>query len=154
MSTVSLWARRDPFTDFDVLVRSAFGADVRGTRTAFTPAAEVARDGDDAVVRLELPGLELGRDVTVEVDRGRLVVRGERRDERTEEANGRTLREVRYGSFYRAFELPAHVDSDAIAASYDAGVLTVRIAGAHVGGHARRIEVTSGQQPKTEPIES
>jgi HSP20 family molecular chaperone IbpA len=154
MSTVSLWARRDPFADFDALVRSAFGTDARGARVAFIPAAEVARDGDDAVVRLELPGLDLNRDVTVEVDRGRLVVRGERRDERTEEANGRTLREVRYGSFYRAFELPSHVGSDAVAASYDAGVLTVRIAGAHAGSQARRIEVTAGATPKTDSVES
>lgn len=140
MSTLSLWSRRDPFAEFDALFRAA--REPRG----FVPAAEVERDGDDAVVRLELPGLDAERDVTVEIDGGRLVVRGERRDERTEERDGRSLREVRYGSFRRSFGLPAHVTADAVTASYDAGVLSVRIAGVHAGSGARQIPVTSGRQ--------
>lgn len=147
MSTLSLWTRRDPFTEFDALIRDAFGA--AATRptarlTGFTPAAEVVRDGDDALVRLELPGLDVENDVTVEVDRGRLVVRGERRDERAEERDGRSLREVRYGSFQRSFALPTHVTADAVSATYDAGVLQVRVTGAYAGSEARRIAVTSG----------
>ena len=140
MKTVSLWTRRDPFADFDALVRNAFGPTAR--TTGFTPAAEVSRDGDDAVVRLELPGVDVTDDVTVEVDRGRLVVRGERRDERSEDKDGRTLREVRYGSFHRSFALPTHVTADAVSASYDAGILTVRVAGAHAGTQAHRIEIS------------
>jgi HSP20 family protein len=81
----------------------------------------------------------------------RLVVRGERRDERAEDHDGRTLREVRYGSFRRAFALPAHVSADAVTASYDAGVLTVRVAGAYTGTQARRIPVTTGTAPALEP---
>jgi HSP20 family protein len=138
MSTLSLWTRRDPFAEFDALFRAA-----RETH-GFVPAADVERDGDDAVVRLELPGLDAERDVTVEIDGGRLVVRGERRDERTEERGGRSLREVRYGSFRRSFGLPAHVTSDAVTASYDAGVLTVRVGGAYAGKDARQIPVSTG----------
>jgi HSP20 family protein len=141
MSTLSLWTSRDPFAELDALFR---GVGEPTTRRGFVPAAEVERDGDDAVVRLELPGLDAERDVTVEIDGGRLVVRGERRDERTEERAGRRLREVRYGSFRRSFGLPAHVTADAVTASYDAGVLTVRIAGAHAGSGAHRIPVATG----------
>lgn len=147
MSTLSLWTRFDPFAEFDALVRNAFGP-VATRRNGFVPAAEIARDGDDAVVRVELPGLDVDRDVTVEVDRGQLVVRGERRDERTEEQDGRSLREVRYGSFFRSFALPQHVTADAISASYDAGVLTVRVAGAYAGTGAKKIAVTSGAGAK------
>jgi HSP20 family molecular chaperone IbpA len=125
MSSLSLWTRRDPFAEFDAFFRAA--REPRG----FVPAAEVVRDGDDAVVRLELPGLDPERDVAVEIENGRLVVRGERRDERSEERGGRSVREVRYGSFRRSFVLPEHVTADAVSASYDAGVLTVRVAGAH-----------------------
>ena len=110
---------------------------------AFTPAAEIAKDGDDAVVRLELAGVEVDKDVNVELDRGRLVIHGERRDENAEDKDGRTLREVRYGSFRRSFSLPAHVTGDAISASYDAGVLTVRVAGAYKGAEAQRIAIES-----------
>lgn len=141
MSNLALWAERDPFVRFDALVREAFGP---ATRRDFVPAAEVVRDGDDAVVKVELPGLDPTSDVTVEVDRGRLVIRGERRDERAETKSGRTLREVRYGSFRRAFELPAHVTAGAISASYDAGVLSVRVAGAYAGETPQRIAVTTG----------
>ena len=81
--------------------------------------------------------------MTVEVDRGHLVVRGERRDERSEDKDGRTLREVRYGSFHRSFALPTHVSADAVSASYDAGVLTVRVAGAYTGREAQRIAITA-----------
>ena len=134
MSKVTLWAR--PTWEIDRWVKE-------GVFNGFTPAAEIVKDGEDAVVRLELPGVDVDKDVNVEVDRGQLVIHGERRDERAEENEGRTLREVRYGSFRRSFKLPAHVTSDAISASYDAGVLTVRVAGAHAGAEAQRIAIES-----------
>jgi HSP20 family protein len=134
MSNVTLWAR--PAWEIDRWVKE-------GVLDGFTPAAEIVKDGEDAVVRLELPGVDVAKDVNVELDRGRLVIHGERRDERSEEKDGRTLREVRYGSFRRSFKVPAHVTSDAISASYDAGVLTVRVAGAHKGAEAQRITIES-----------
>lgn len=137
MSNLALWRSRDPFADFDSLVRRTFGP----VPTGFVPAAEVERDGDDAVVRLELPGLDVAKDVTVEVDRGRLVVHGERRDERSEKADGRIRSEVRYGSFRRVFGLPKQVNAEAISASYDAGVLTVRVSGAYAGSEPQKIVI-------------
>ncbi len=146
MSNVTLWAR--PGWDIDRWVRDFFGPAAANDWFAgdFTPAAEVVKDGDDAVVRLELAGVDVDKDVNVELDRGRLVIHGERRDERASEdpaKDGRTLREVRYGSFRRSFKLPAHVTSEAISASYDAGVLTVRVAGAYTGTQAQRIAIDS-----------
>lgn len=143
MSTLTLWTRRDPFAEFDAILRQAFGQ--AGPRERFTPRAEIARDGEDAVVRLELPGVDVEKDVTVEIQDSRLVVRGERRDERAEERDGRSLREVRYGSFSRSFGLPAHVSADAVAATYDAGVLTVRVAAAYSGTGARQIPVSAAK---------
>lgn len=153
MSAVSVWTRRDPFADFDALVRRAFGPTTAlpTVRSAFTPAAEVDRDGDDAVVRVEVPGVDVEKDVTVEVDRNRLVIRGERRDERAESSAGRSVRELRYGRFARAFTLPAHVTAESVSANYDAGVLTVRVSGAYAGTAARRIPVTAGAAPAELP---
>jgi HSP20 family molecular chaperone IbpA len=144
-----LMTRRDPFAEFDAVIRRAFPARSGFATSAFTPAAEVLRDGDDAVVRLELPGLDLDKDVTVELDRGHLVVRGERLDKHSDErtdGNGtvRYLREMRYGSFRRSFTLPEHVTAEALSASYDAGVLSVRVAGAYAGTEPRKIVVTAG----------
>ena len=50
----------------------------------FRPAAELSRDGEDAVLRLELPGIDPDKDVAVEITEGRLVVSGERRDGRAD----------------------------------------------------------------------
>src|ERR671910_1642557 len=105
MTTLTLLGRRDPFAEFDALVRTAFAP--RLVRiNGFTPAADVTRDGDDALVRVELPGLDVERDVTVEVDRGTLVVRGERRDEKSEESGGGGLPGGGYGALLRAFSPP------------------------------------------------
>jgi HSP20 family protein len=142
MSNVTLWAR--PTWSADRWVRDFFGpAAADDWFKGFRPGAEIAKDGDDAVVRVDLPGVDVEKDVNVEVDKGQLVIHGERRDERTEDQEGRTLSEVRYGSFRRSFRLPAHVTGEAISASYDAGVLTVRVAGAYKGSAAQRIAIES-----------
>ena len=145
MSNLTLWSR--PASDVDRWMRDFCGpaattAWIKPVASGFSPAAEIAKDGEDAVVRLELPGVDVEKDVNVEVDHGRLVIHGERRDEHAEEKDGRTLREVRYGSFRRSFQLPAHVSGEAVSATYDAGVLTVRVAGAYAGAQAQRIEIT------------
>ena len=151
MSNVTLWTR--PAWNTDRWVRDFFGPATANdwasaAKSAVNPAVEVARDGDDALIRVDLPGVDVDKDVTVEVDKNRLVIRGERRDERTEERTEdggevRTLTEVRYGSFHRSFGLPAHVTGEAVSAGYDAGVLTVRVAGAHKGAEPQRIAIDS-----------
>ena len=141
MSTLSLRTRRDPFfNEFDALVRSTLNP---GQNLAFTPAVETVRDGDDVIVRLELPGVDVSEDVSVEVVSGRLVVKGERRDERSEDAESgqRRIREIRYGSFERTFSLPSHVTAEAVSASYDAGILNVRVAGVYAGTEPTRISI-------------
>ena len=89
MSNLALWSR--PAWDTDRWLRDFFGpAATDGLEQAeptsgFNPAAEIVKDGDDAVVRLELPGVDVEKDVNVEVDKGRLVIHGEHRDEHAEE---------------------------------------------------------------------
>lgn len=141
MSTLAL--RNRPAWDVDRWVRDFFGSATAEDWFAggFTPAVEIVKDGDDALVPVELPGVDVDKDVNVELERGYLVIHGERRDERAEHKDGRRLREMRCGSFRRSFRLPAHVTGDAISASYDAGVLTVRVAGAHTGAEAQRIAI-------------
>ena len=142
MSNLTVWARpaAQNIWNLDRWVNDFFGpATVHDW--SFRPAAEIVKDGDDAVVRIELPGVDVEKDVHVEVDRGALIIHGERRDEHSEEKNGRTLREVRYGSFRRAFALPSHVTGDTVTATYEAGVLTVKVAGAYTGSEPQRIAI-------------
>jgi len=139
--------RRDPlFAEFDNLVRAAFGpATSTGVsrQNGFSPAAEAHRDGDDAVIRLELPGVSTD-DVTVEVKGRHLVISGSRRDQREEQNEGRRFSEFRYGSFTRSFRLAPSVSAEAVSASYDAGVLTVRVAGAYAEAEGHKIEISNG----------
>ncbi|HEY3530684.1 MAG TPA: Hsp20/alpha crystallin family protein [Nocardioides sp.] len=159
MSNTVSRRQRDPFfREFDNLVRAAFGPSTstgsgrtlsRSTPSgsasglSFSPAAEAHREGDDAVIRLELPGVSTD-DVTVEVKGRHLVISGSRRDQREEQGEGRRFSEFRYGSFTRSFRLSPSVTAEAVSASYDAGVLTVRVAGAYAETEGHRIEISTG----------
>ncbi len=148
MST-TLSRRRDPlFAEFDNLVRAAFGpstATGASGQVGFSPAAEAHRDGDDAVIRLELPGVSTD-DVTVEVKGRHLVISGSRRDQRSDgsEKSGRRFSEFRYGTFTRSFRLAPSVTAEAVSASYDAGVLTVRVTGAYAEAEGHKVEISIG----------
>jgi HSP20 family protein len=139
-----VWTRRSPFAEFDALVRQSFGPAASWPTPGFVPAAEIVKDGNDALVRLDLPGVDVDQDVTVEVERGTLAVSGERRDERAEPTGDESVarREVRYGKFRRTFALPTHVTGDAISASYNAGILTIKVAGAYADAETQKIEIT------------
>jgi HSP20 family molecular chaperone IbpA len=151
-NTMSRRARDPFFAEFDQLVRTAFGPSVTTGLprvSGFSPAAEAHRDGDDAVIRLELPGVSTD-DVTVEVKGRHLVVSGSRRDQREEtaEQSGRRFSEFRYGSFTRSFRLAPSVTAEDVTASYDAGVLTVRVTGAYAETAGHKIEISTGSTPE------
>jgi HSP20 family protein len=139
MSTLNLW--QDPFADVEQLVRTVFGTPPERPQ-GWTPASEVFRDGDDAVVRVELPGLDPATDVSVEIERGHLVIRGERHEQGERPPGRASVREMRYGAFRRVFRLPDHVTPEHLKASYDAGLLTVRVGGAYTP--PRPVQVTIG----------
>ena len=138
--------RFDPFSvlarmdrEFDELVRRGWGAGrpAGAAMAGFVPAVEVVREGEDVVVRVELPGVDVERDVAIEVERGKLVISGERRDlaaERAAEGEGDEsrrllVRELRYGQFRREFALPAGISPEQVQTSYAAGLLDVRVRG-------------------------
>ena len=133
---------RDPFREVDTLLK-AFAPQPVVQPAGYAPVADGYRDGEDAVIKLDLPGVAI-EDVDVEVVSGRLVVSGERRDQRAEETEGRRFREVRYGAFKRSFRLGSQVSADRVSASYDAGVLTVRVADAYAKPAGQKIEISAG----------
>ena len=134
-----LWS---PFgSEFDALVRRAFAAPL-GMGRPFVPAADVRTEGTDVVITMELPGVDAGSTVEVQLDGRRLVVSGRRADDRSTERNGFVVREIRSGSFHRAFPLPEGVTTEQVSADYDAGLLTVRI----------RDAVADAPQPVAVPV--
>ncbi len=148
----------DPFTvlarmdrEFDDLVRRTWGAQGRATTAGFVPAVEVVRDGEDMLVRVELPGVDVERDVTIEVDRGRLVISGERRP--VTEGEGVLVRELRYGAFRREFALPQGISPDQVEAAYNAGVLDVRVRAA-VRPEPTAVRVPISRAASEQPVEA
>jgi len=75
------------------------------------------------VLRAELPGIDPEQDVAVSVENDLLTIRGERREETKEKHR----REFHYGSFRRTVSLPKGADPEKITASYNDGVLEVRV---------------------------
>jgi HSP20 family protein len=88
---------------------------------------EERRDGDHLVVRAELPGIDPERDVDITIDDGTLRLRGERRMHREDaEADG-FRSEFTYGTFVRRLPVPAATTEDDVEATYEDGILEVRI---------------------------
>lgn len=116
----------DPFTAVIRQFDADFPAPVRRP-AGFAPAADVARDGQDVVVTLELPGVDVDKDVEVEVADGRLAITGRRAERHEARATGVLVREIRSGAFRREFTLPKGVTADRVEADYDRGLLTVRV---------------------------
>jgi HSP20 family protein len=90
------------------------------------PAMDLVETEGEYVLRADLPGLT-EKDVNIELDDNVLTVSGERKSEREERKEGYYRVERASGSFSRSLTLPEGVDSDRIAASFDRGVLEIRI---------------------------
>lgn len=96
----------------------------------FTPRTELVHEGEQFIVRLDLPGVEK-EDITVEIENGYLKVQGERKNQwGSEEKKGNVhyyKGSVHYGKFIRTIQLPEEVDSETVEASFKNGVLTIRL---------------------------
>lgn len=103
------------------------------------PAIDVEEDDDTVRVTAELPGLS-EKDFTVEVTGQRLVLRGEKKDEREEKDKAYYYAERSYGSFSRAVALPCEVEVARADANYKDGVLRVTLPKSETA-KARRVRV-------------
>src|SRR3954463_3021773 len=97
-----------------------------GTLRRWMPAMDLVETGDHFVLRADLPGLS-EEDVAIEVEDRVLTVSGERKAEHETTKEGYHRVERAFGTFSRALTLPEGVDPEAVAASFDRGVLEVRI---------------------------
>ncbi len=125
--------RWDPFREVVALqnrVNSLFRemneADDPVAAASFTPAVDIYEDAEKVVLKLEVPGVDQN-DLHVGVENHTLTVKGERKFEAEEKEQNFHRIERRYGSFYRAFTLPSTVDTENVAASYNAGVLKLEL---------------------------
>lgn len=103
------------------------------------PRADLAETDEAWILSLDLPGLSAD-DVEVTLEDDTLTISGER-EVSQEQKEGRFHRiERSYGRFFRTIQFGSPVDPDNIEASFEDGVLTVRVAKAEAS-RPRRIEV-------------
>jgi HSP20 family protein len=88
---------------------------------------EEFRDGDNMVVRVDMPGIDPERDVALTVENGILHIRTERRDTEQEARRDFYRSEIRYGTYERTLPLPTGATTDDIKATYTDGVLELRV---------------------------
>ncbi len=102
------------------------GGDAATVARRWMPAMDLVETGDHFVLRADLPGLS-EEDVKIEVEDGVLTISGERRSEHESKSEGYVRVERAFGAFSRSLTLPKGVDPEAVEASFDKGVLEVRI---------------------------
>jgi HSP20 family protein len=118
--------RWDPFQDVAGLqdrIYRMFGS--AGERT-WMPAVDIVDTPGAIVLKAELAGMK-PEDVHIELDDDVLTIRGERHQEETFDKEQYQSTEWHYGSFQRSITLPRSVKREAIEASYDNGVVEVRV---------------------------
>jgi HSP20 family protein len=106
-------------------------------RGVWSPQVETFRQGDNLVIRADLPGLRK-EDVDIELNNDILTISGDRRDEHEENRDGYYRSERTYGQFYRAIPLPEGVNAEQSEASFKDGVLEVTIPAPNVQEQQRK----------------
>jgi HSP20 family protein len=123
---MALLVKPEPFTrEIDRVFDAFFGQTDQGRR--WVPPMDLVEADAHFVLKADLPGLSEG-DVNIEVQDGTLTISGERTAEHEQREKGWYRIERSFGSFNRSLTLPDGVDPERIEASFDHGVLEVRIA--------------------------
>jgi HSP20 family protein len=124
---LTLW-RNDAnglFAEMDRLMEG-----IAGPTNAWTgglaPAADVVETQDGYQIVLDLPG-HAPESIQVDVKDETLTVKAERKQPAGVEGETWHRSERSFGTFFRAFTLPRTVDAGAVEATYEQGVLTLRL---------------------------
>ena len=84
-------------------------------------------DDSAYVIRAEIPGVDPDENIDISVDNGRLTIKAER-EKRVESEEADEFRsEFHYGSFRRTMTLPTGATADDVTATYEDGILEVRV---------------------------
>jgi HSP20 family protein len=143
MEVDTMLMRTDPFRELDRLTQQVFGANGTLARPSVMPM-DAWREGDTFHVEFDLPGVNPDS-IDLDVERNVVTVKAERpsRDGDTELIAAERPR----GVFSRQLILGDNLDTEHIAASYDAGVLTLQIPVAEQA-KPRKISITSNSEDR------
>ena len=116
-----------------------------GAVRRWIPSMDLVETEEHFVLRADLPGLS-EEDVAIELEDNVLTVSGERKAEHEEKQEGYYRMERSFGQFRRSLTLPEGVDPDGISATFDKGVLEVRIPKPEER-KPRRVAIQVGDKP-------
>jgi HSP20 family protein len=134
--------RTDPFRDFDRVAQQVLGTPARPAAMAM----DAFRSGDEFVVQFDLPGVD-AESIDLTVEKNVLTVHAERRRP-VEEGVEMVISERPEGTFSRQLFLGESLDAERIEASYDQGVLVLRLPIAE-RAKPRRVPVSGTQSTQT-----
>ena len=146
--------RYQPFGDFTGLqtlnrLMQDFnrGTDELLTSGTLVPPVDIYEDENHITLKVEIPGMN-EKDLDIKLENNTLIVSGERKFEQEQKEENFHRIERRYGSFSRSFTLPNTVDSENVHASYDNGVLSIKLA-KRAEAKPKQIKVNVGSASKT-----
>jgi HSP20 family protein len=116
--------RTDPFRELDRVAQQLLGSNGTSQRPAVMPM-DAYRDGDQFIVHFDIPGVDPSS-IDVDVERNVLTVRAERVLPAAEGVDYQVAERPR-GMFSRQLFLGETLAAEHIRATYDAGVLTLRV---------------------------
>lgn len=90
------------------------------------PASDLIEREDAYEVQIELPGIEAD-EVEVTLRGGVLTIKGEKAVDHADKAEDYHIRERSFGAFRRQYRMPGEIDGAQVAATFQNGVLTVRL---------------------------
>ena len=134
--------RFDPFREFDRLTEEALGGRQRSTVVPI----DAFREGEKFFVRVDLPGVDPAS-IDLTVEKNVLTLRAERPFSGSEGQEW-VVAERAHGTFTRQLFLGDTLDSSAMTARYEHGVLFLEIPVAE-RAKPRKIEVAVGESPTT-----
>jgi len=136
--------RTDPFRELDRLSQQFFGANGTTSRPAVMPM-DAYRDGETFVVAFDIPGVDPSS-IDLDIERNVLTVKAERAPSAPEAAEFQVVERPR-GVFSRQLFLCDTLDAERVEASYEAGVLTLRIPVAEQA-KPRKISISAESETK------
>src|SRR3954469_18308418 len=123
---MALLMKPEPFsTEFDRLFNTLFDRSDSEARSR-TSRMDLVEAEDHFLLRADLPGMR-EEDVNIEVRDNTLRIAGERKTEHEQRERGWYRLERQFGKFSRALTLPEGINADTIEASFDHGVLEVKV---------------------------
>ena len=105
---------------------------------SLVPHTDIYEENDQLVMTTELPGINK-EDVSITLQGDRLTIKAEKKEVVVEDAACYT-RERQYGQFLRSLTLPFPVKEDKVSATFENGVLELRLSKAEES-KAKKIEI-------------